>query len=271
MLYDYIQGKFILNENRFWWVKKVWYNTSMRILIQIEYNGKNYCGWQRQKNGTSIQEVLENALQTLLGEKISVQASGRTDAGVHALGQMAHFDLKKHFDLSRLAYAVNPLLPEDIKVVKAKEVKSDFHARFNVHKKTYIYKVYNRKISSPLKKDSFAHYPYDLDFQKMKEACKKFLGVHNFKGFSSEGSSVKGYEREIFAFDVKKNKDEYVFKITGNGFLYNMVRRIVACVLEIGRGSQNLSIIDSAFEHFDKKIITKNMQACGLYLYRVVY
>lgn len=244
---------------------------NMRVLITIEYNGKYFNGWQRQKKGLGVQEVLEDALSNLFKEKIKLTASGRTDAGVHAIKQYAHFDTISNFELNRLPFAINFNLPQGVKVLSAKKVSNNFNACTSAHKKTYIYKIYTRKILSPLKEDFYAHVPYELNYDKMKEACKIFEGEHNFKGFCSEGSSAITFERKIFSFKISKSKDEFLFTITGNGFLYNMVRRLVGAVIEVGREKITLTDIEQALKEYNKKIITKNMPACGLYLYDVKY
>ena len=243
----------------------------MRVLITIEYNGKYFNGWQRQKKGIGVQEVLEEALSTLLKQNISLTASGRTDAGVHAICQYAHFDMDSSFDLKRLPFAVNTILSEGVRVLSATQVQPSFNARTSAHRKTYLYKLYTRKIISPLREGYFANVPYELNFSKMTEASKLFIGKHNFKGFCSEGSSVTSYEREIYSFTIEKHDDEYSFYITGNGFLYNMVRRIVASVVEVGKGKLGLSDIKHALKEYEKKYITKVMPACGLYLLNVQY
>lgn len=243
----------------------------MKVLITIEYNGKYFSGWQRQKKGVGVQEVLEDALSSLLKENITLTASGRTDAGVHAICQYAHFSINSNFNLERLPYAVNTYLPEGVRVLSASVVDESFNARLSAHKKTYLYKIYTRKILSPLREGFYANVPYELNYEQMLKAAKLFLGKHNFKGFCSEGSSVKSFEREIYSFEIEKNQDEYYFKITGNGFLYNMVRRIVAAVVEVGKGKLSLKDITLALKDYNVKHITKNMPPCGLYLLNVEY
>ena len=175
------------------------------------------------------------------------------------------------FDLKRLPFAVNTILSEGVRVLSATQVQPSFNARTSAHRKTYLYKLYTRKIISPLREGYFANVPYELDYSKMTEASKLFIGKHNFKGFCSEGSSVTSYEREIYSFTIEKHDDEYSFYITGNGFLYNMVRRIVASVVEVGKGKLGLSDIKHALKEYEKKYITKVMPACGLYLLNVQY
>lgn len=243
----------------------------MKILLKLEYDGAGFGGWQRQKNAESVQGVLEKAISELVGENIALVASGRTDAGVHALGQCAHFSMKKEFDAKRLPLAINARLPQTIRVLDAAIVPEEFSARYDVKKKTYLYKLYARKISSPTRDGRYAHVPYELDFDSMVRAAKLFVGKHNFKGFCSQGSSAQTFEREIYSLDVSHDGDEFFFKITGNGFLYNMVRRIVGALVEVGKGMLDEKGIKLALEDFSHPHITKNMPACGLYLYDVVY
>lgn len=243
----------------------------MKILLKLEYDGAGFGGWQRQKNAESVQGVLEAAIGELVGEKITLVASGRTDAGVHALGQCAHFSMKKEFDAKRLPLAINARLPQTIRVLDAAIVPDEFSARYDVKKKTYLYKLYARKIGSPTRDGRYAHVPYELDFESMVRAAKLFVGKHNFKGFCSQGSSAQTFEREIYSLDISRDGDEFFFKITGNGFLYNMVRRIVGALVEVGKGTLDEKDIKLALEDFSHPHITKNMPACGLYLYDVVY
>lgn len=243
----------------------------MKILLKLEYDGAGFGGWQIQKNAESVQGVLEAAIGELVGEKITLIASGRTDAGVHALGQCAHFSMKKEFDAKRLPLAINARLPQTIRVLDAAIVPEEFSARYDVKKKTYLYKLYARKIGSPTRDGRYAHVPYELDFESMVRVAKHFVGKHNFKGFCSQGSSAQTFEREIYSLDILHDGDEYSFKITGNGFLYNMVRRIVGALVEVGKGTLDEKDIKLALEDFSHPHITKNMPACGLYLYDVVY
>ncbi len=243
----------------------------MRVLIEIEYNGNNFNGWQSQKNGLGVQNVLQDILSKLLQEDIKIVGSGRTDAGVHAICQKAHFDMNCNFDLKKLPLAVNFALPKCVRVLSAKQVDNNFNACTNAHKKTYLYKLFSRNIESPLKEGLYAHIPYPLDYENMVKASKLFLGVHNFKGFCSEGSSVKSFEREIYDLNIEQKNDEFWFYITGNGFLYNMVRRIVGALVEVGRHKISYEDIKLALNDYQHKHITKNMPACGLYLLNVEY
>ncbi len=243
----------------------------MRVLIEIEYNGNKFNGWQSQRNGLGVQDVLQDSLSKLFKENVKVVGSGRTDAGVHAISQKAHFDMNCNFDLKKLPLALNFTLPESVRVLSAKQVDKNFNACTSAHRKTYLYKLFSRNIASPIKEGFYAHIPYELNYEKMIEASKLFLGLHNFKGFCTLGSSVKSFEREIYNFNIEKRDNEFWFYITGNGFLYNMVRRIVGAVVEVGKNKLSIDDIKVALNDYENKHITKNMPACGLYLLSVEY
>ena len=242
-----------------------------KICLIIQYNGKNFCGWQKQIGKRTVQGVLEHKISKLLKEEISLFASGRTDAGVHATGQTAHFGTNSKFDLSKLPFAVNSGLENDVSILKAKEVSQNFHARYSVKKKTYIYKIYVSKIKKPLKNGLVTQVIYDLDISKMKQATKYFVGEHNFFAFCSSGSSVKDFVRIIYDFKIKKVDDEIHLKISGNGFLYNMVRIIVGTLIDIGRGKIKPEEIVNIIKSKDRKKAGETMPAHGLYLCKVSY
>lgn len=244
-----------------------------KILLTIQYNGKNFCGWQKQKNALSIEEVLENKISALLGETIVLEASGRTDAGVHAYAQTAHFDTCSNFDLSKLPQAINFGLDENISVLSAKEVSKNFHARFSVKKKTYIYKTYQSAFRLPLFETTHAKTHENLiqNFDKMVLASKAFLGTHNFKAFCSAHTSVKNFERTIFDIKLKKSNGTIEFFITGSGFLYNMVRIIVGTLTLVGEGKISPDKIPEIIKLQDRKNAGKTMPAHALYLYKVYY
>jgi len=208
----------------------------MRYLITIEYFGKNYCGWQRQANKVSVQETLEGALAALYNQKIKLYGSGRTDSGVHALAQTAHFDAPDTIPAQRLHLALNRLLPADIRVKEAKKVSGDFHARYATVEKTYIYKFYLSKIASPIRVHTHGWLAPPVDIGKMQSACKKLIGTHDFKRFSATGSSVKTSIRTVYNAEIAENGDEITFTITADGFLYNMVRIIAGTLVQIGKG-----------------------------------
>ncbi len=243
----------------------------MRIVLTITYDGKNYCGWQRQNNGITVQQVLEETIQKLTGEKVTVTASGRTDAGVHAIGQIAHFDTNSTIPPERFYLALNTYLPEDIKVIESKVAKEDFHARYSAKKKTYRYNFYFSEVTLPLK-DRYAEKCSDtLDFEKMQSACKLFVGEKDFSPFSCLDMSVKTTVRKVYTAKLVKEEDGFYFEICGNGFLYNMVRIIAGAILAVGKGDADISDIEKAFatKERNKRFIT--LPAKGLTLVFVDY
>jgi len=244
----------------------------MRILLTIEYNGKNYSGWQRQKNALSVQQVLEEGLALILQQKITLFASGRTDGGVHALGQRAHFDYDGKVPVKKIATAVNTVLPDDIKVISAEVVSDDFHAQYSAKKKTYLYKMYFSRTAHPLKNDFYARIPYDkVDFEKMKRACADLVGTHDFLGFSSTGSGIKTTVRTVYSADLTLDGENIELKITGNGFLYNMVRIIAGTLAYIGAGLLPETAVRDVLETKDRKKGGKTYPAAGLCLVSVDY
>ena len=206
----------------------------MNIALILEYDGTNYCGFQKQKNGITVQEVLEKAIERATAQKVSVVASGRTDTGVHALGQVVNFKTDTTIAHEKLAIVINLYLPKDVKVVKSFKVEEDFNARFNAKEKTYIYRVCNSEYMSVFKENKALHFPKKVDLKLMKNAAKKLVGEHDFSSFMASGSSVKTTVRTIKKVDIFEQDGDIICEITGNGFLYNMVRIIVGTLLEIG-------------------------------------
>jgi len=244
-----------------------------RILITIEYDGTNYNGWQKNGDLPTVCGQLESAFNRLIGRDIQIYGSGRTDAGVHAVGQTAHFDLPDDFTLAekKIPESVNVYLPDDIRVKTAKEVSPKFHARYNVKTKTYLYKCYTGAVSSPLKNGLYAYVPAVLDYDKMKSAAGAFIGRHDFSAFCTSGGDNESFLREIVSFDVVKGKGEYLFYVCGKGFLYNMVRYMVGTVIKAGKNKITVEEIENALKTGDKRYVGEKMPACGLYLYKVEY
>ena len=219
-----------------------------RVLIKIEYDGREFYGFQKQAGKRTIQEELENALFKLTGEKIEVFASGRTDRGVHALDQAVHFDLNQTIPAKNIIVALNNLLPNDISVNSARYVKDDFNSRFDIKSKTYVYKIYNSNKKSAILADRSVFINYNLDIEKMIEASKLLIGKHNFKGFCASDTKVTNFEREIFDISIKKRGKYLTFEVTGSGFLYNMVRIIVGTLIDVGRGNLSNNDIEKALK-----------------------
>jgi len=241
------------------------------IKIVIEYDGTRYCGWQRQKNGVSIQETIEKAIEKVTGEKTEIIGSSRTDAGVHAKGQVANFLTSSTVPPEKICYAINSFLPDDIVILSSQEVPIDFHSRYNSKGKRYSYTILNRKIPSALLKNYSAHIPYELDIEDMIRASKYFLGEHDFSAFKSTGSSVKGNVRTIKRLDLIKDEDIIKMFIEANGFLYNMVRIIAGTLIEVGKGRIKPDDIPFIIDSKDRKKAGPTAPAQGLCLEKVYY
>ena len=240
------------------------------IKITIQYNGKNYCGWQKQNNSPGIQGTIEKAIFDITREEVKITGSGRTDAGVHALGQVANFKINSQIPVDRIPNALNAKLPKDISIVKAEEVDEDFHSRYSAKKKTYRYQIYNSLYRSPIYADISYPVKYDLDIDKMKKEAKSLIGTYDFKGFMSSGSSVIDTVRTIYNIEVSKSEDLIIIEIEGNGFLYNMVRIIAGTLVDIGRGriTEKMSTI---IESKSRSMAGHTAPAHGLFLKKVDY
>lgn len=214
------------------------------IKITVQYNGANYCGWQEQPNSPGIQGNIEYAIKEITGEKVKINGSGRTDAGVHALGQVANFKIESQIPVNRIPDALNSKLPKDISIIDAEEVEDEFHARYSAKGKIYKYLVYNSRYRNPILKDISYQVKYDLDFEKMKKEAESLIGTYDFCGFMSSGSSVKDTVRTIKSVKIEKQDDLIVFEFEGNGFLYNMVRILSGTLIDIGRGRITESLED---------------------------
>ena len=211
----------------------------MKIMLTISYDGTAYSGWQIQPSCDTIQEQIEKAVFSVTGEKVRVTGSGRTDSGVHARGQVAHFSVQKEsIPAERYAKALNAYLPSDIKVLSSQEATDSFDACRTAKKKTYKYSCYIYPTELPLKERYAVRLDKGLDIEKIKEGAKLFIGTHDFKGFCSTGSSIKTTKRTIYALDVDFDGLDLTFSITGNGFLYNMVRIIVGTLIKLGENKR---------------------------------
>lgn len=241
------------------------------IKLTIEYEGTNYSGWQIQENAITIQEKLEEALENITGEKVKLVGSGRTDAKVHALGQVANFLTKSSIPGEKYKYALKFLLPEDITIVDSQEVDLDFHARFDATKKTYKYMVYNGELPRAIYRNFSYHVPYPIDIDKMLYASRYFIGTHDFATFMAANSEVNSTIRTIYDITIVRKNELVEFTIEGNSFLRNMVRIIVGTLLYVGFGK-----IDK--EQISKIILDKKREGAGptvppqgLFLEKVFY
>ncbi|MCL1901069.1 MAG: tRNA pseudouridine(38-40) synthase TruA [Firmicutes bacterium] len=243
-----------------------------RILLTIEYYGKNFCGWQIQRNAVSVQEILENKLKEILDEKIVLHGSGRTDSGVNAISQTAHFDTSSNLPANAYVPKLNNILPDEIKIKEAKVVSGNFHAQYSAKKKTYVYKMYISKIASPLKDLGAMQIKFDtIDIDKMNKACKYIVGVHDFSAFKSARSEKLNNVREIYSAKFYFNDDLIEFKICGNGFLHNMVRILVGTFVDVGTGKLRIEDVPKILQSKDRKKASKTAHANGLYLFSVEY
>ena len=210
----------------------------MRVKMIVAYDGTNYKGWQVQPNGITIEEVLNKNLSNLLGEQIVVSGASRTDSGVHSLGNIAVFDTNTRMPADKIAFALNQRLPEDIVVQGSCEVEDGWHPRYQNSRKTYEYRILNRTFRMPTRRLDTYFYHYPLDVEKMKKAASYLEGEHDFKSFCAIGAQVKTTVRTIYACDVEKEGDIITIRVTGNGFLYNMVRIIAGTLVQVGGGAR---------------------------------
>lgn len=242
-----------------------------KIKLIVEYNGSAYHGWQIQKNALSVQELLAKSIKKLTGEEIIPDGAGRTDCGVHALGQVASFYTSSNIPAEKFTPALNTFLPDDISVVSSDEVTDDFHARFSAKGKHYRYIIINRPQKSALWAKRAWHIREELDIDAMNEAAGLFLGHHCFKAFCASGHSVKTFDRTIFQSEWHRDGDLFVFDTKGDGFLYNMVRIMVGTMADIGKGRFTPDIISEAIKSEDRNLIGITAPPGGLYLMEVYY
>lgn len=242
------------------------------IKLTIAYDGTNYHGWQTQPKKTTIQGEIEKAISIITKqEEVKLIASGRTDKGVHALGQVANFIADTRIESDKIRLALNANLPKDIRVLKSEDVPMEFHARFDALKKTYMYQIYNATVENPFYRNYSYFVPYKLDFDLMREASKLLIGTHDFKGFMAAGSQVKTTVRTIYNLELIREKELIKLFITGNGFLYNMVRIIAGTLIDIGKGTKDISCITNALESGDRTVLGYTANPEGLFLKEVIY
>lgn len=242
-----------------------------RIALVIAYDGTLYCGWQIQPNGITIQSAVQDAIAQVVGTHCEVFASGRTDSGVHALGQVVHFDTVSNIPIEKFTKAINTYLLNDIRILRAVEVDSNFHARFLSKSKTYRYTIVESDILMPMDRYSCTLVNGKLNCDIMKKASDLFVGEHDFAGFMSSGSSIIDTIRTVYSCNINKDGNKYHIEISGNGFLYNMVRIIAGAIVECGLGRSTLSELEN---YIDNAIHTgryKTMPPQGLTLVRVEY
>lgn len=241
------------------------------IKLTIEYDGKCYNGWQKQPNKLNIQGEIEKAIYNITKEEVDLIGSGRTDAGVHALGQVANFKTNSNIPIQKLPLAINSQLKDSIIIKKAEEVDDRFHSRYNAKQKTYRYVINNSECGTAIYRNLEYHFPIKLDVEKMQKAAKCFEGEHDFKAFKSSGTSGKNSVRTIYKAIVKQENEKIIIELTGNGFLYNMVRIISGTLLDVGLGKITPEEIPEIIKSRNRQIAGKTLPAHGLYLVEVCY
>lgn len=241
-----------------------------RIKLVIEYDGTNYAGWQRQENGVTVQQLIEENIQKVTGERVTLHGSGRTDSGVHALGQVAHFDTGARMPAEKFCYALNTGLPDDIRIIDSCEVSSDFHARFSAKRKHYRYAINNGAHASALYRNFELHVHKTLDVAAMKEAAKVLVGTHDFSAFKAVECKLNAV-RTIYRSEISTDGNRITYDIEGNGFLYNMVRIIVGTLIEVGYRDRPPCSVLEALERGERKLAGPTAPPHGLALVKVFY
>ena len=252
----------------------------MRFRAVISYFGKEYVGWQRQLNGPSVQEALERALSETFGAPTHATASGRTDAGVHAEGQVVHFDADTAIPPEKIPFAVNTRLPDDISMLSCEPVSEDFNARFSAKRKTYRYDIYVSRHRRPVLEQTHAHVATPLSLTAMRACADAIEGEHDFKGFEASGSAVKSTVRTVYSIELKAegaaedgtlSEGRLSVYVTGNGFLYNMVRIIAGTLVYAGQGKLSVKDVERVLETGDRTLAGKTLPPHGLTLVSVGY
>lgn len=245
-----------------------------RYKALISYDGHDFAGFQRQPHARSVQEEIEKTLTRInKGQPIVIHGAGRTDSGVHALGQVIHFDLPSARDEEKLRFALDTQTPEDIDVISVEEVTEDFHARYQPHSKTYEFLVDIGRPKNPMMRHYATHYPYPLEISLMEQAIKALEGTHDFTGFTASGTSVENKVRTIteasLTFDVQRNF--LVFTFSGNGFLYKQIRNMVGTLLKIGNKRMPVNQIERILEEKNRQLAGPTAAPNGLYLKEIIY
>ena len=243
----------------------------MRILGVCSYKGTNYYGWQKQVGFVSVQSTIEEVLSKVYDSPINITGSGRTDAGVHAFKQYFHFDTEKEKDLKQLAYALNKMLPEDIKILSFEVVDDDFHSRYSAKRKIYEYRIL-LKNKDPFNNDKAYIYPMDLDVELLKNALNRFVGEHCYQDFTSKEEDENGFVRTIYSIDVKQDSDLIKIIFEGNGFMRYQIRNMIGAAINVANKKEDLDFIDYHLKDGKpREIISYKAPANGLYLVDVLY
>lgn len=244
----------------------------MRVKLVVAYDGTDYCGWQVQPNGITVEEVLNRELSRLLKEEITVTGASRTDSGVHSLGNVAVFDTDTRMPAEKISYAINQRLPEDIMVQDSCEVPEDFHPRFAASQKTYEYKILNRKFPMPTLRRDTLFYCHPLDEGRMRQGAQFLVGTHDFTSFSSVKAQTNTFVRTVYELTVERTEDDIIhIRITGNGFLYNMVRIIAGTLLLVGAGKLEPEDVGRILAAKDRGAAGPTAPAHGLTMIGITY
>lgn len=242
------------------------------LKIIVAYEGNGFSGWQVQPNQRTIQSEIEAALREIEGRPVRIQGSGRTDAGVHALGQVASFELENEIPIQNLRKALNHRLPPAIRVLNAEEVPADFHARYSATAKTYEYRIWRGEICPPFERRTVYHYPYPLDEPAMIEAAALLEGEKDFRSFATNnGEAVESTVRTVYLSRFERTGDRLIYTVRGSGFLYNMVRNFVGTLLEIGKGNWTPDDVPRILAERDRRAAGRTAPPVGLFLVEVEY
>ncbi len=252
-----------------------------RIRLTVAYDGTNYCGWQVQPNGLTVEEILNRDLSDLTGEEVHIIGASRTDSGVHAQGNVAVFDTASRIPPQRISYALNQRLPEDIVIVKSEEVARDWHPRYQDHiVKTYEYHIWNSPVKHPLKQRYTTHISFPLDVEEMRKGASYIVGTHDFASFCNVRTNTKDTVRQVYSIEIKEEKDseaggipgnEIIIRVRGNGFLYNMVRIIAGTLIRVGRGFYTPEKIGEILDQKERTADGITAPAKGLVLVNIAY
>lgn len=243
----------------------------MRVMLRVAYDGTAYSGWQIQQNAVTVEQRLKEALEELFAAPIELTGASRTDAGVHARGNVAVFDVDTRMPAEKIAYALNTRLPEDIRVVRSSEAAPDFHPRYAECVKTYEYKIWNAEFPDPTVR-LYSHFEYrNLDAERMNEAARFLVGEHDFTSFCSAGAQVQSKVRTVYSAEVWRDGPMITVRVTGNGFLYNMVRIIAGTLIKAGQGIILPDGVKKALDGRDRGLAGPTAPARGLTLVKIDY
>ncbi len=243
----------------------------MRIALGVEYDGSSYFGWQSQPDVANVQDTLQAALSAIAGEPVSILAAGRTDAGVHAIEQVVHFDTEARRPLSAWVRGANALLPDSVAVLWAHEVSDEFHARFSAQARSYRYLLVNRPVRSAIRRGKAGWFHAPLDADRMREAAQHLLGEHDFSAFRSSECQAKTPVKTVTRLDIRKDGDLIIFDLTADAFLHHMVRNIVGCLVYVGKGKHRAGWMKEILASQDRNEAAPTFAPDGLYLRRIHY